>query len=559
MSLRPQRHYPYGALASHLLGYLKQWEKGDVPESATRRFDHYIGDEKGIAGVEATMDEVLRGPEGQKTIVKDEKGRTIRMSDYTKPGIGAKLRLTIDARAQYLLENTLRLAGRAAGVVMDVNTGEVLAMASVPDYDPNDFIPSITQKNWDAYRANMQLAPFTNRAISQFTPGSTMKIPTSIAGALAGMATRQYSCDGYVTYGNKQVGCWIWNKSKGSHGNQNISQAIQHSCNPYFNKLANTIGWKAMVDGCAMVGIGKRTGVELPKEDAGILPGSRAWRMMYPNAVMTPHETAGLSIGQGTSMATPLQMCAVAACVANGGKYYRPRIVKQAVAEDGKIVIEDIPKLEVDLTQAGIKPGDIELIRRGMWMSTNEAGGTSGKVKLPGVEAASKSGTAQSSDNGKKSNNSWVMSFAPYQNPKYAVCILVQNGGSGGGVCGPLVNLVYRGLFARDNNGTRLPLKPLAEVPGNTDRIETTIVIPPEMIAAVEAGDTGPAPEAIAAAAISVATAEEDAGETGEEAGDVAPAVPAVPSTTVTPTPTITPEVDAEGSVIPRAIPVKDP
>ena len=139
LSLRPQRQYPYGALASHELGYLKQWEKGDVPESDTRKYDHYIGDDKGIAGVEATMDEILRGPEGQKTIVKDEKGRTIRMSDYTKPGVGAKVRLTIDAPVQYLLENTLRLAGRAAGVVMDVNTGEVLAMASIPDFNPNDF------------------------------------------------------------------------------------------------------------------------------------------------------------------------------------------------------------------------------------------------------------------------------------------------------------------------------------------------------------------------------------------------------------------------------------
>ena len=177
-SIRSQRQYPYGALASHVLGYLKLWEKGDVPESATRRFDHYIGDEKGIAGVEATMDEILRGPEGQKTIVKDEKGRTLRMSDYTQPGVGAKVQLTIDARVQFLLENTLRMAGRAAGVVMDVNTGEVIAMGSVPDYNPNDFIPSISQKNWDAYRSNMQLAPFTNRAISEFTPGSTMKIPT---------------------------------------------------------------------------------------------------------------------------------------------------------------------------------------------------------------------------------------------------------------------------------------------------------------------------------------------------------------------------------------------
>ena len=562
LSLRPQRQYPYGALASHELGYLKQWEKADVPESATRKFDHYIGDEKGIAGVEASMDDVLRGPEGLKTIVKDEKGRTIRMSDYTKPGTGAKVRLTIDAPVQYLLENTLRLAGRAAGVVMDVNTGEVLAMASVPDYNPNDFIPSISQKKWDDYRANMQLAPFTNRAISQFTPGSTMKIPTAIAGALEGMATRRFNCNGFIMYGNAKVGCWIYNQHGGSHGNQNLSEAIQHSCNPYFNTLANTIGWKAMVDGCSMVGIGRPTGIELPKEDPGILPGSRAWRAMYPNAVMTLHETAGLSIGQGTSMATPLQMCAVAACVANGGKYYKPRIVKEAVAEDGKVLVEDMPKLQVDLTQSGVKASDIELIRKGMWMSANQPGGTSGKIKLAKIAIAAKSGTAQSSDNGKKSNNSWIISFAPYENPKYAVCVLVQNGGSGGGVCGPLANLVYRGLFARDG-GVRLPLKSQEKVPGNTDRIEKTIEISPELIAAVEAGDTGPAPEAIAAAAAAAVASQPaetiDDGETGEEVGENPSITPPPPLTnTVTPTPTITPEVDAEGSVIPKAVPVDE-
>ena len=556
-SIRPQRHYPYGSLASHVLGYLKQWEKGDVPDSATRKFNHYIGDEKGIAGVEASMDEALRGLEGQKTIVKDEKGRTIRMSDYTKPGIGAKLQLTLDARAQYLLENTLRLAGRAAGVVMDVNTGEVLAMASVPDYNPNEFIPSISQKNWDAYRANMQLAPFTNRAISEFTPGSTMKIPTAIAGALAGNATRNYSCDGYVTYGNKKVGCWIWNLHKGSHGSQNLSEAIQHSCNPYFNKLANTIGWKAMVEGCQIVGIGKRTGIELPKEDAGILPGSRAWRAANPSLTMTPALNAFLSIGQGDSLATPLQMCAVTACVANGGKYYKPRIVKKAVSEDGKIVISDTPKLEVDLTQSGIKASDIELIRKGMRMSTNDPGGTSGKAKLTDIVIASKSGTAQTTDNGKKSNNSWVMSFAPYDNPKYAICILVQNGGSGGGVCGPLVNLVFRGLFARDK-GVKLPLKPMTKALGNIDRIEKTIEISPETIAAVEAGENQLAPESIAAATETPPVTEEPAGETGEEAGEVASAIQST-SSSVTPTPTITPEVDAEGSVIPKAIPVPEP
>jgi penicillin-binding protein 2 len=557
VNLKPHREYPYGALASHVLGYLKQWEKGDVPESATRKFNHYIGDEKGIAGVEASMDEILRGPEGKKIIIKDEKGRTIGMDDYTKPGTGAKVQLTIDARAQYLLENTLRYAGRAAGVVMEVNTGEVLAMASIPDYNPNDFIPSISKERFKAYSENNQLAPFTNRTISPFTPGSTMKIPTAIAGALAGMATRSFSCDGYVTYGNAKVGCWIWNMKKGRHGTQNLSKAIQQSCNPYFNKLANTIGWQTMVEGCQMIGIGKRTGIELPKEDPGILPGSRAWRSAYPTAVMTPHETAGLSIGQGTSMATPLQMCAVAATIANGGKYYKPRIIRTAVSQDGETVITNSPKLEIDLTKTGIKPSDIELIRKGMWMSVNQPGGTSSKVKLPDVEIAAKTGTAQSSDNGKKSNNSWVIAFAPYDAPKYAVCIMVQNGGSGGGVCGPLANLVFRGLFAQDN-GIKLPLNPQKEFLGNTDRIEKSIEIPEEAIAAIAAGEHFPTPHATPAIATSTPNSDdENIGETGEEVSDLATTTPPPPNPDELPFPTITPEFDAEGSVIPRALPVR--
>ncbi|MEO5913604.1 MAG: penicillin-binding transpeptidase domain-containing protein [Luteolibacter sp.] len=560
LSLRPQRQYPYGALASHELGYLKQWEKGDVPESATRKYDHYIGDDKGIAGVEATMDDFLRGPEGKKTVVKDEKGRTIKVSDYIKPGVGANVKLTIDAPVQYLLENTLRHAGRAAGIVMDVNTGEVLAMASVPDFDPNDFFPSITQKNLDDYKAN-KLSPLSNRAISRFTPGSTMKIPTAISGALEGMANKRFNCNGYVMYGNAKVGCWIYNMHGGSHGNQNLSEAIQHSCNPYFNTLANSIGWEKMVTGCSMVSIGRQTGIELPKEDPGILPGSRAWRAMFPTATMTQHEVAGLSIGQGTSMATPLQMCAVAATVANGGKYYKPRIVKEAVTVDGKVVVEDVPKLQVDLIQSGIKPEDFELIRKGMRMSANEPGGTSGKIKLPDILIAAKSGTAQTSDFGKKSNNSWIISFAPYDHPKYAVCVMVQNGASGGGVAGPLANLIYRGLFARDNKGIRLPLKPQTKVPGYIGELVKTIEISPEMIAAVEAGDTDPTPAAISSAAYAppVDPATEEAGETGEEAGDLTNAIQPPPVSDVTPAPTITPEVDAEGSVIPKAVPVKDP
>lgn len=543
VGIRPQRQYPYGSLASHVIGYLKQWEKGDVPDSATRVFNHYIGEEKGIAGVEASMDAVLRGPEGRKTVVKDEKGRTIRMSDYAKPGTGAKVQLSIDARKQYLLENVLRRAGRAAGVVMDVNTGEVLAMASVPDYEPNAFIPSIAPDRWKSYNEAKLLSPLTNRAISEYAPGSTMKVPTAISGALQGMASRSFSCDGYVAYGNHKVGCWLWNKSKGAHGSLTLSKALQQSCNPYFNKLANTIGWRAMVEGCQMVGIGKRTGIELPAEKPGILPGSRAWRAANPSATMTPVLTAFVSIGQGDTMATPLQLCAMTACVANGGKYYQPRIVRRAVSEEGKVLISEKPKLVVDLIEAGVKPKDFEMIRKGMWMAVNVRGGTAGKVKMPHMEVAAKTGTAQTTENGKKSNNSWVISFAPYENPKYAVCVLVQNAGSGGGVCGPLVHLIYRGLFAQDE-GLKLPLKPQTEFAGNTERIEA-IELPADVLAAIDANE----PFELS-----------DPGETGDEVGEmVAEATPPSADNTATPIPTLTPEIDAEGTVIPRAVPVPEP
>jgi penicillin-binding protein 2 len=543
VGIRPQRQYPYGSLASHVIGYLKQWEKGDVPDSATRVFNHYIGDQKGIAGVEASMDTMLRGPEGRKTVVKDEKGRTIRMSDYAKPGTGASVQLSIDARKQYLLENVLRRAGRAAGVVMDVNTGEVLAMASVPDYEPNAFIPSIAPERWKSYIEAKLLSPLTNRAISEYAPGSTMKVPTAISGALQGMSSRSFSCDGYVAYGNHKVGCWLWNKSKGAHGSLTLSKALQQSCNPYFNKLANTIGWRAMVEGCQMVGIGKRTGIELPSEKPGILPGSRAWRAANPSAAMTPVLTAFVSIGQGDTMATPLQLCAMTACVANGGKYYQPRIVRRAVSEEGKVLISEKPKLVVDLIEAGVKAKDFDMIRKGMWMAVNVRGGTAGKVKMPHMEVAAKTGTAQTTENGKKSNNSWVISFAPYENPKYAVCVLVQNAGSGGGVCGPLVHLIYRGLFAQDE-GLKLPLKPQTEFAGNTERIEA-IELPADVLAAIDANE----PFELS-----------DPGETGDEVGEmVAEATTPSADNTATPTPTLTPEIDDEGTVIPRAVPVAEP
>lgn len=541
VGVRPLRTYPYGSLASHVLGYLKQWEKGDIPAGAEKTYDHYIGDDRGIAGVEASMDEYLQGLEGRKSVAKDEKGRTLKMLDYTRPAIGARVMLTLDARVQYLLENVLRRTGRAAGVVMDVRSGEVLAMASVPDYDPNVFIPSISGARWKAYRESRQLSPLTNRAIAEFAPGSTMKVPTAIAGALEGYARRSFSCEGYVPYGDHRIGCWLWNMRGGSHGALNLSEALQKSCNPYFNKLANTIGWESMVDACSKLSIGTRTGIRLPGENPGILPGNRAWRAANPGLSMTPVMNAFTSIGQGEMMATPLQMCAMTACVANGGKYYQPRVIRKVVAADGEVLVPDQAVLKSELIAEGVDPEDFEQIRKGMWMAVNELGGTARRAKMEEVEVAAKTGTAQTIDNGEKSNNAWMISFAPYDEPRYAVCIMVQNGASGGAVCGPLVHLVYRGLFA-EREQARLPLRRLAEYVGNTERVES-VELPEDVLAAIDA-----------------TILQEVVGETGAEVSlDPRESRPPPRARIVPLTPTLTREIDAEGTVVPRAVPVGEP
>lgn len=538
INLRPQRQYPYKTLACHILGYTKEWEKGDIPEEGQKKFNHYIGEEKGIAGVEMTMDSYLTGKEGVKTVLKDEKGRIVSMIDYTKPQMGADVTLTIDSRVQYLVENILRRAGRAAAVVMNVQTGEVIAMASVPNYDPNNFIPSISATKWEEYKTKNICLPLMNRAIESFDPGSTFKLPTAIAGARAGLGDRVYSCNGYVAYGTHKAGCWIWNQSKGMHGAQNVSKAIQQSCNPYFFRMANAVGPRGMAETFTMLNLGRTTGIELPSEKPGMVIGSPSWKLRYPSTTVTPVDTAFLAIGQGVSSASPLQLAAVTSCIANGGKYYQPRVVKK-VTRDKEVLVPDRPKLLVDLLQQGVKPEDMERIRKGMWMAVNQPGGTAGRVKMPGIEVAAKTGTAQSVDRGKKSNNSWTVSFAPFENPKYAVCVLVVGGKSGGKVCGPLVHLIYRGLFALDD-GLKLPLQPQDEVAGNTDSIEE-ILLPEDTLAAVEAVE-------ITETADNVQT---DL-ETTQPKQDNEPA-----TTEILPTPTITPEIDSAGT-IPRAIPVTE-
>ena len=524
VTVRPRRQYPFGTLACHILGYIKQWEKGDISEEARENYDHYLGDGTGSTGIEATMDEHLQGSPGHRVLRKDEKGRILGevVDDRIDPDQGKQVVLTIDARAQYLVENILRRAGRAAAVVIEVNTGEVIAMASIPNYNPNSFIPSIDSAKWKSYKTN-KAYPLINRAITSFTPGSTFKLPTAVTACMNGKTNFSHRCSGHLAFGRTgrlKIACW---KTAG-HGRLILPNAIQRSCNPYFMQLANELGAAKMAETFRILNLGRPTGIKLPAEDQGIVPGSAWWRREYrPGEPMTPARLAMLAIGQDDSEATPLQMAAMVASIANGGKYYRPRIIKRVVDPKKGVVVSDIPELKVDLLSKGMTRAQLEEIRNGMWRAASLPGGTARRAAPKDMEIGAKTGTAQTTDFSRKSHNAWTVAFAPYEQPKFAIAVVVQNGKSGGKVAGPLVHMMLRGLFAAEN-GLRLPLNRMGEVRGNFDPIEE-IPLPD--------GDL-------------LALAIDEEGETGEEASEAqSPDAPVKVKPRAIPLPSITPDADS--------------
>ncbi len=483
----PRRVYPYGTLACHLLGQVKQWEKGDIPEEYRKSRMHYQGEDQGISGVEYTMDAQLRGKEGRQIFIRNEKNKIIGVEDYSPPQQGAAIELTIDARMQYVVENFLRRIGRGSAVVMDPSTGEVLAMASLPNFDPNDFVPSITLKKFKAYNDN-KANPFLNRALNTYFPGSTFKLPTAIAGCIHGKTNSHHRCVGYSSYGkNLKIRCW---KTEG-HGTLGLSEALQRSCNPYFMDMANDLGSRTMADTFNLLGLGRKTGIKLPSEQPGMVPGTKTWIREKSNGkAITPAQLGMVSIGQFHSGASPLQMCAITATIANGGKYYQPRIVRRVINSQGQVEADNIPIVKVDLLKEGLKKKSLSVIQKGMWMAVNQKGGTAQRTALKDIHVAAKTGTAQTGQPDHRDKNiAWTVSYAPYEKPKFAVAVMVENGRSGGKVAGALTHLILRGLFAIDN-GFQPRITKMGLYKGHFKAIEE-ILLPEGDLLALDIDDIG--------------------------------------------------------------------
>ena len=468
VNVKPVRKYVYNAMTAQILGYVGAPENTNNL-SDLKEFDIYESDVQGRANLEYFCDSVLRGKPGKRILKKTATGKIEGERDVIQPTAGANVYLTIDARMQYIVERAIRSVGRAACVVVEPNNGQILAMASVPSYDPNSFIPAISARDWAALK-DADADPLTNRAISAYAPGSVYKIVTALAGLSVGLEKARFTCAGGVSYGDTYMKCWIAEKGR-SHGSQALTDAIKNSCNAYFYQYGNAAGIEAINKVGATLGLGEPSGIELTGEDPGLLP-SPDWLRVNRHKKWSHGQTANTSIGQGYVLANPLQMAMVAATVANGGTAYRPSLIYQIQEADGTMIRRPAKIQGNLLRDNGIRKDQIELIRRGMWRVVNDPGGTGARAQIPGITVAGKTGTAQFWRHGYKDNHTWFIAFAPYESPKIAMAVLVQGAKAGGQVPAPIAAKIIEEILALDR-GYDPGVQALAPAVGNFNFVES--------------------------------------------------------------------------------------
>ncbi|HLI77097.1 MAG TPA: penicillin-binding protein 2 [Acidobacteriaceae bacterium] len=426
-----RRLYPRDGFAAHLIGYVGEVSEADLNNSKYAFYEP--GDVVGKSGVEESYDEVLRGQDGSRDMIVNSHGREVGVmgEEYAKPGQDLKLTLDLDIQraAEQAMEGKI-----GAMVALDPHTGEILAMVSRPTFDPNEFSVRLSKAYWQTILEN-QDHPLLNKAIqAQLAPGSTFKIIMTLAGLQQGVAQNMHvQCNGGASFYGHFFAC------DRHHGSVDIHTAIPYSCDTFYYTLANRLGIDTMAQYANEVGIGVKTGVDLPDEAAGVMPSTQ-WKLKTQHDKWYAGETISVGIGQGAIQVTPLQLVRALSGIASGGVLRRPHVVFP----------DELPKEELEAVEAtypgsgdkriALSPENWETITDAMANVTSSPIGTAYAARLEGVDFAGKTGTAQVmshtalSKTGKGHNtepNAWFVGMAPRRNPDIAVAVLWEHGNWG--------------------------------------------------------------------------------------------------------------------------------
>lgn len=436
VEVEPQRTYPTSTFAAHLLGYVREVSDEQMKGGRYRR-----GDMIGQSGLERLLDEHLRGRDGGERIEVDALGRPVQVMRREEPDPGAQVITTIDRRIQEAAERAM--AGKAGSVVvMDPRNGDVLALTSSPAFPLDRLTGNLDRDEW-VRLVRDPMSPLMNRALQGlYPPASVFKIIVAAAGLQEGSLTPM---DNIYCNGEFNLGNWTFKDWKpGGHGHMNLHQSIAQSCDIFFYQAGLKVGGDMMAKYAQAFGLGSPTGIDLGGERFGLVPFSPAQRQRAKRSWLAG-DTVNMSIGQGQLLVTPLQIARMMAAVANGGVMWKPRLVQRVERADGRLAYSSSSQMteRVDLS-----PVVWGFLRHSLAAVVKE--GTGALARVPGVEIAGKTGTAQTiskSDSSKGQDHAWFAAFAPVEDPQYVVVVLVERGGKGGQVAAPIARQIYEAIF----------------------------------------------------------------------------------------------------------------
>jgi len=457
---RPRREYLEGDLAAHLLGQIGQIGAKQLRDA---EFAGYrAGEVVGQGGLEARLEHHLRGRAGGRNVVVDVQGREVDRIEEVEPVPGGRVVLTLDldlqraTEAAFLNSDPEQPDHMGAIVVVDTRNGDVLALASHPTYDPNDFAGGIDSATWKSLTTNAW-RPLRNRAVSgQYAPGSTYKAIVAAAGMQAGILApgRTEVCNGTYKLGRRIYRCW----KRSGHGEVDLARAMEQSCDVYFYILGIELGIDRIATVARSFGFGRMSGIAIAGEREGIVP-DKAWKRRARGREWIKGETVSAAIGQGYNLVTPLQLALAYAAIANGGDLYAPRIIDRLETWDGRLVEQSAQHAP---RRVEVAPEHLARLRAALTGVVQAEGGTGMRAHVPGMQVAGKTGTTQVvsmrvvekyKDEGdvpvKYRDHAWFGAFAPAEEPEIAVAVLIEHGRSGGGVAAPIAAKVLAAYQAK--------------------------------------------------------------------------------------------------------------